>query len=68
MEKLNRVAAIKRYFNQKDNISPEGQEVTMAELRSLKQDETAGGKHMQEIAELCAAALGCELEPPKTAG
>ena len=51
MEKLNRVAAIKRYFE-----ADGGKPITMAELKALTD------KDRTELAELAAAALGVELE------
>lgn len=57
MEKIGVVAAIKRYFEQPSNDTryPE-RKLSMDELKALTLDDR------KELAQACAAALGCELE------
>ncbi len=54
MEKLNKVAAIKRYFE-----SDGGRPITLSEMRALT------GPDRDELGAACAKALGCELEEVK---
>jgi hypothetical protein len=48
---LKKIEAIKTYFE----ADPHGRKVTMDEMKALTSDER------QELAEMCAAALGDEL-------
>jgi len=50
MEKISRIAAIKRYFELDG-----GRQVTMGEMKSLTKDDISW------LATECAKALGCEL-------
>lgn len=54
MEKLTRVAAIKRFFEAEG-----GRKVTMSELKNLTNDDK------QELGNLAAVELGCEIVESK---
>ena len=60
---MNRITAIKTYFEQDDKVSPGGgRRVEMAELKALTSEER------DELGELCAVALGIELDGQKLEG
>ncbi len=56
MEKLNSISAIKKFFE-----SSGGRKVEMSEFRALSMQE----RH--ELAKMCCAALGAELDAPSEA-
>lgn len=60
MEKVKKMDAIKRFFEQKDAITPEGgRQITTAELLEFVRTDREG---FRKLAELCAARLGVELD------
>lgn len=56
MEKLNSISAIKKFFE-----ADGGRKVEMSEFRALSIPERT------ELAKLCCAALGVELDAPSVA-
>lgn len=59
MEKMKPIAAIKKYFEQADKITPEGGRKFqgVAEFKGLTQEDKT------ELGMLACKELGCEFEP-----